>query len=70
MPLGRNDERRTNNNERNPMTDAAKNLSFLTPTSVMNSLDSTSYLMHIHTPPFAHLVSQYAHRAPLTNKLG
>src|ERR1039457_1478445 len=44
MPLVRNDERRTNHDERNPMTDAAKNLSYLTPTSVMNSKNSTSYL--------------------------
>jgi hypothetical protein len=53
MPMGRNDERRTNNDERTPMTDVLENLSYLTPTSVMESLDSTSYPIHILTPLFA-----------------
>ena len=35
------------------MTDGAKNLSYLTATSVMDSMDSISYLTHIHTPRFA-----------------
>ena len=52
MPLGRNHERRTNNDERKPMTDRPKNLSFLTPTSVINSMDSISYHTHILTPLF------------------
>src|ERR1039457_4806143 len=32
------------------MTDVLKNLSFLTPTSVINSMESTCYLTHILTP--------------------
>jgi hypothetical protein len=53
MPLAPNDERRTNNDERPRMTDRPKNLSYLTPTSVINSMDSTSYLTHILTPLFS-----------------
>jgi hypothetical protein len=53
MPMGYNDERRTNNDERIPMTDVLENLSYLTPTSVMESLDSISYVRHILTPLFA-----------------
>jgi hypothetical protein len=53
MPPARNDERRTNNDERTPMTDVAKNLSYLTPTSVINSMGSISYLLHILTPQIA-----------------
>jgi hypothetical protein len=53
MPPTRNDERRTNNGERKPMTDRPKNLSFLTSTSVMNLIESISYLLHILTPSFA-----------------
>ena len=52
MPLGRNHERRTNNDEQKPMTDRPENLSFLTPTSVINSMESRSYLLHILTPLF------------------
>ncbi len=36
----------------NPMTDVPKNLSFLTPTSVINLMESMSYLTHTHSPPF------------------
>jgi hypothetical protein len=50
MPPARNHQRRTNNDERTPMTDRPKDLSFLTPTSVINSMDSISYLLHILTP--------------------
>ena len=50
MPLDPNDERRTNNDEQKPMTDRPENLSFLTPTSVINSMESRSYLLHILTP--------------------
>jgi hypothetical protein len=35
-----------------PMTDRPKNLSYLTPTSVMNSMESTRYTTHILTPLF------------------
>src|ERR1039457_2022414 len=38
------------------MTDVPENLSFVTPTSVINSVDSTRYLTHILTLLFAVVV--------------
>jgi hypothetical protein len=38
--------------ERTPMTDRPENLSFLIPTSVMDSMDSTSYLTNTRSLPF------------------
>ena len=35
------------------MTDRPENLSFLTPTSVINSMESINYLLHILTLLFA-----------------
>ena len=48
------------------MTDVPKNLSFLTPTSVINLVDSISYLVHTHPPNSVVVVSVVAPReAPI-----
>jgi hypothetical protein len=50
------------------MTDVLKNLSFLTPTSVIDSMESSDYLTHIHTPRFG--VFQHPERLPSRDREG
>src|ERR1039457_2424966 len=50
------------------MTDVLKNLSFLTPTSVIDSMESSDYLTHILTPRFG--VFQHLEMSPSRDREG